>query len=150
MKNTLLFLFLFISFGTLHAQEIDLRNLSPEQRKDYVIQEATRILDVFLHEFLKKHVDPNAPAPTYVPSNHYSETQLTTDEEIEDFYYFYEDVLTDYTVVKNDYVYTARFTASGLSGEEILYSVNVLNNGKAGSMKLVKKGIGRILYNAIE
>lgn len=150
MKNILLLLLTFISFVNLNAQEINLRNLTSEQRKDYVIQEATRTLDVFLHDFLKKHVDPNAPVPTYVPSNHYSETQLTTDEEIEDFYYFYEDVLTDYTVVKNDYVYTARFTASGLSGEEILYSVNVLNNGKAGSMKLVKKGIGRILYNAIE
>ncbi|WP_353162691.1 hypothetical protein [Myroides odoratus] len=150
MKKLLLFLLFFMSILSINAQEINLRNLTSEQRKDYVIQEATRTLDVFLHDFLKKHVDPNASVPTYVPSNHYSETQLTTDEEIEDFYYFYEDVLTDYTVVKNDYVYTARFTASGLSGEEILYSVNVLNNGKAGSMKLVKKGIGRILYNAIE
>ena len=66
MKNILL-LFIFSSFANLSAQEIDLRSLSPEQRKDYVIQEATRALDVFLYKFLKGLYGPNTPPPIYSP-----------------------------------------------------------------------------------
>ncbi|MGQ8868945.1 hypothetical protein [Myroides sp. TSA_177.3] len=152
MKNTLLFLFLFISFGTLHAQEIDLRNLSPEQRKDYVIQEATRALDVFLYKFLKGLYGPNTPPPTYSPYRYgYGEVKFDTDEEAVDFNDFYGPFMTDYNVVKNDYFYNVSFIPNQNEWwGPVLYKVTVLNNGKALNIFVVERGWLRVIYNVTE
>ena len=152
MKKTLLFLFLFISFGTLHAQEIDLRSLSPEQRKDYVIQEATRALDVFLYKFLKGLYGPNTPQPTYSPYRYgYGEFKLDTEEKVANFNDFYGHLINDYTVMKNDYYYNVSFIPNQNEWwGPVLYKVTVLNNGKALTIFVEDRGWLRVIYNATE
>ncbi|EHQ43406.1 hypothetical protein U0010_16055 [Myroides odoratus] len=152
MKKTLLFLFFFISFSNLHAQEINLRNLTSEQRKDYVIQEATRALDVFLYKFLKGLYGPNTPPPTYSPYRYgYGEFKLDTEERVNDFNDFNGPFITDYTVVKNDYYYNVSFVASQDAWwGPVLYKVTVLNNGKALMLFVEERGWFRMIYNATE
>ena len=151
MKNILL-LFIFISFANLHAQEINLRNLTSEQRKDYVIQEATRALDVFLYKFLKGLYGPNTPPPTYSPYRYgYAEVKLDTDEEAVIFNNSNGRFITDYTVVKNDYFYNISFVASQDAWwGPVLYKVTVLNNGKALNIFVEDRGWLRFIYNATE
>ncbi len=141
-----------MSFSSINAQEIDLRNLTSEQRKDYVIQEATRALDVFLYDFLKGLYGPNTPPPTYSPYRYgYREVKLDTEERVTDFNDFYGDLINDYTVMKNDYYYNVSFIPNQNEWwGPVLYKVTVLNNGKALNIFVVKRGWFRVIYNATE
>ncbi|WP_353120825.1 hypothetical protein [Myroides odoratus] len=152
MKKLLLLLLFFMSFSSINAQEIDLRNLTSEQRKDYVIQEATRALDVFLYDFLKGLYGPNTPPPTYSPYRYgYREVKLDTEERVTDFNDFYGDLINDYTVMKNDYYYNVSFIPNQNEWwGPVLYKVTVLNNGKALNIFVVKRGWFRVIYNATE
>ncbi|WP_060875029.1 hypothetical protein [Myroides odoratus] len=152
MKKLLLLLLFFMSFSSINAQEIDLRNLTSEQRKDYVIQEATRALDVFLYDFLKGLYGPNTPPPTYSPYRYgYREVKLDTEERVTDFNDFYGDLINDYTVMKNDYYYNVSFIPNQNEWwGPVLYKVTVLNNGKALNIFVVKRGWLRVIYNATE
>lgn len=147
MKNILL-LFVFISFANIQAQEINLRTMTKQERTRYVSQEATRALDRHLHSFLKELNGPNTQKPQYYALGmSYSEYQINTDKAISDFNNLYGDIVTDYTVRKNDYTYSISFVSNPRLWKPLLYRVVVLNNGRAIDIKVLDIGYVKTIYN---
>lgn len=146
MKN-ILFLFAFISFANIQAQEVNLQAMTREERTRYVSREATRALDENLYDFLKEMKGSTIPRPQYYAlAMSYSEYKISSDEAISDFYELYEKFITDYTVRKNDYTYTISFVNNSRFWKPLLYKVTVLNNGKALTMFVIEDNLGRVIY----
>ena len=150
IKKILVLWIALIVGSTLQAQQVNLRSLTPEQRKAYVIEEGYRALDEHLQTFKQElYGDPTirvSRAQYFAFGGSYKENQLRTDESIRNFNALYGEYVTDYTLRKNDYAYTISFVKNRYVWNPLEYKVTVLNNGKALRISIIEIGYGKTIY----
>ena len=150
MKKILVLWIALIVGSTLQAQQVNLRSLTPEQRKAYVIEEGYRALDEHLQTFKQElYGDPTirvSRAQYFAFGGSYKEIKYSSDDDIKSFNYFFSEHVTDYTIRKNDFTYTIGFVKNRYVWNPLEYRVTILNNGKALRIEIIEIGYGKTIY----